>query len=109
MVRLLLELNNEYCFSKHNPYRAKIYTEIHAKPKHVVGDDAKASSSSDGATATTSSDATSETSAKKSCNATTTSAIDKKAQAKKEKSLKDKKKTLKRLWKVKQVKTFSNS
>ena len=81
-----------------NKFRAKIYTEIHAKPKHVVSDDSKASSSStssDGATATTSSDATSETLAKKSCNVT--SAVDKKAQAKKEKSLKDKKKTLKRL------------
>ena len=74
--KLLLERYDDYCS------RAKIYTEIHAKPK-VASDES-----------TSSEDAT--TSAKKSC-VVSTSAVDKKAMAKKEKSLKDKKKTLKRL------------
>ena len=75
--KLLLERYDDYCT------RAKIFTEIHAKPK--TGTDESTSSSEDATTA-----------AKKSC-VVSTSAVDKKAMAKKEKSLKDKKKTLKRL------------
>lgn len=76
--KLLLERYDDYCT------RAKIFTEIHAKPK--VASDESTSASSEDAT----------TSAKKSC-VVSTSAVDKKAMSKKEKSLKDKKKTLKRL------------
>ena len=86
--KLLLERYDDYCT------RAKIYTEIHAKPKN--SDKASSSSTSDGGA---SSAASSETLAKKACNGVVAaSATDKKALAKKEKSLKDKKKTLKRLW-----------
>jgi ubiquitin-conjugating enzyme E2 S len=85
--KLLLERYDDYCT------RAKIFTEIHAKPKNCGDDSSKGSSSSSSATTTDASAATSETTAKKACTSTT----DKKALAKKEKSLKDKKKTLKRL------------
>lgn len=85
--KLLLERYDDYCT------RAKIYTEIHAKPKN--SDKASSSTASDeGASSATSS----ETLAKKACNGVVApSATDKKALAKKEKNLKDKKKTLKRL------------
>jgi len=78
--KLLLERYDDYCT------RARIFTEIHAKPK-----------TSDESTSASTDDAT--TSAKKSCvMSSSSSAADKKSLAKKEKSLKDKKKTLKRLW-----------
>jgi ubiquitin-conjugating enzyme E2 S len=86
--KLLLERYDDYCT------RAKIYTEIHAKPKN--SEKASSSSTSDGSGASSATE--SETLAKKACNGVVTaSATDKKALAKKEKSLKDKKKTLKRL------------
>jgi ubiquitin-conjugating enzyme E2 S len=76
--KLLLERYDDYCS------RAKIFTDIHAKPK--TSDESTSTSASEDAT----------TSAKKSC-VVSTSGVDKKAISKKEKCLKDKKKTLKRL------------
>lgn len=71
--KLLLERYDDYCA------RARLYTDIHAKPKS--GDESS----------------TSETSAKKACSGVVSSTSDKKALAKKEKTIKEKKKTLKRL------------
>ena len=91
--KLLLERYDDYCA------RAKLYTEIHAKPAASAagGSSSSSGSSPEKADEAAASSDPSESANKKACVSSSSSQQQKKPISKKDKLIKDKKKTLKRL------------